>query len=613
MAGPARGFGYNHAGHLISATAPDGAVHTLTWDQEAHLASVTKGSDVSAYVYDADGARLIARNPTSTTLYLPDGTELTAPTSGGPAVGTRYVAGVAVRTVTGLRWTATNHQGTSLIQIDATTLVADRRRMLPYGEPRGTNPAGWIGTKGYVGGTTDPTGYTHLGAREYDPTIGRFISIDPIMDLTDPQQWHGYSYANGSPVSFSDPSGLYLYEDVYGGGQKAYGGGSGKKASGGGGGKKAKVTGKSSASPADGLTLGSERPDPLTVGQMIGHQFCGSEAAYCGHLEELDPFDQQRVLGLLFCYNNPGACRAAQEAEMAKNGIYIQIILVAAGMIPGVGEAFDIASAASALAGGDWDEAGLAVGSAIPFVGEGPAAVRFAKLMRELNDLPGGCFKSFTAQTQVLLAAGGTKSIGEIQVGDVVIATDPITGEQGARPVTHVWVHQDSVVDLELEGGHRITTTEDHSFWNSTVQVWEEAHQLDPGDHLRTPGATQGLRVVGLDHSTERVELAYNLTVVDLHTYYVVAGDTPVLVHNCTPLTTAETKKLGGLADFADMTAAAMIKQRGGGASQINQLQSGYGQMTLRDLAHAAVNGDKEAEKAIKMIKQAGSQGKGGK
>jgi hypothetical protein len=25
----------------------------------------------------------------------------------------------------------------------------------------------------------------------------------------------------------------------------------------------------------------------------------------------------------------------------------------------------------------------------------------------------------------------------------------------------------------------------------------------------------------------------YNLTVADVHTYYVVAGDTPVLVHNC--------------------------------------------------------------------------------
>jgi hypothetical protein len=30
------------------------------------------------------------------------------------------------------------------------------------------------GTRGFVGGTNDPTGLVHLGAREYDPTLGRF-------------------------------------------------------------------------------------------------------------------------------------------------------------------------------------------------------------------------------------------------------------------------------------------------------------------------------------------------------------------------------------------------------------------------------------------------------
>ncbi|WUP09261.1 hypothetical protein OHA28_38385 [Streptomyces sp. NBC_00269] len=39
------------------------------------------------------------------------------------------------------------------------------------------------GTRGYVGGTTDPTGLTHLGAREYDPNLGSFISVDPVIDL----------------------------------------------------------------------------------------------------------------------------------------------------------------------------------------------------------------------------------------------------------------------------------------------------------------------------------------------------------------------------------------------------------------------------------------------
>lgn len=53
------------------------------------------------------------------------------------------------------------------------------------------------GGEGFVGGTADPSGLTHLGAREYNPSIGRFVSADPVMDLSDPQQINGYSYACG--------------------------------------------------------------------------------------------------------------------------------------------------------------------------------------------------------------------------------------------------------------------------------------------------------------------------------------------------------------------------------------------------------------------------------
>ena len=45
----------------------------------------------------------------------------------------------------------------------------------------------------------------------YDPVLGRFISVDPIMDLADPQQWNAYSYANNTPVTMSDPTGLKAY------------------------------------------------------------------------------------------------------------------------------------------------------------------------------------------------------------------------------------------------------------------------------------------------------------------------------------------------------------------------------------------------------------------
>ncbi|WP_435611229.1 RHS repeat domain-containing protein [Streptomyces sp. C10-9-1] len=80
----------------------------------------------------------------------------------------------------------------------------------PFGEQRGEKPPMRPGEQGFVGGTMDEsTGLTHLGAREYDPALGRFISVDPKMDMAESQTMNPYAYANNSPVTFSDPSGAF--------------------------------------------------------------------------------------------------------------------------------------------------------------------------------------------------------------------------------------------------------------------------------------------------------------------------------------------------------------------------------------------------------------------
>lgn len=56
--------------------------------------------------------------------------------------------------------------------------------------------------------TSTVTGLTQLGARAYDPALGKFLSVDPVLDLNDPQQNNGYSYSHNNPVTKSDPSGL---------------------------------------------------------------------------------------------------------------------------------------------------------------------------------------------------------------------------------------------------------------------------------------------------------------------------------------------------------------------------------------------------------------------
>ena len=59
---------------------------------------------------------------------------------------------------------------------------------------------------GYNGEYLDrETGLIYLRARYYDPSIGRFISEDPIKDGSN---W--YAFCNNNPVTFIDPSGMKL-------------------------------------------------------------------------------------------------------------------------------------------------------------------------------------------------------------------------------------------------------------------------------------------------------------------------------------------------------------------------------------------------------------------
>jgi hypothetical protein len=71
--------------------------------------------------------------------------------------------------------------------------------------------------------------------------------------------------------------------------------------------------------------------------------------------------------------------------------------------------------------------------------------------------------------------------------------------------------------------------------------------------------------VAGIDWATQTGGVAYNLTVADLHTYFVVAGDSNVLVHNsCRP-------NLGNLKRLSD-----------------KQIEDNFG-MTAHEFKHAVL------------------------
>ncbi|WP_459644525.1 polymorphic toxin-type HINT domain-containing protein [Kineococcus sp. NUM-3379] len=142
---------------------------------------------------------------------------------------------------------------------------------------------------------------------------------------------------------------------------------------------------------------------------------------------------------------------------------------------------------------------------------------------------------SFTADTLVVMGDGRRKPIAEIKVGDQVLATDPETGRTAVREVTAVHINNDAeFTDLtvtEPDGDQSvINTTQHHPFWNATTEEWEDAVDLGVGEQLLTDTGQRA--TVTASRSFIGANVMYNLTVADIHTFYVFAGDTPILVHN---------------------------------------------------------------------------------
>jgi hypothetical protein len=102
---------------------------------------------------------------------------------------------------------------------------------------------------------------------------------------------------------------------------------------------------------------------------------------------------------------------------------------------------------------------------------------------------------SFSASTAVVMADGTTKPISELKPGDKVLAADPETGKKGPREVTDTFVHDDYLMDLVLDNGEVIVTTEDHPFWNATDRQWQRADELT-GDAVLHPDGRPA-RVIG--------------------------------------------------------------------------------------------------------------------
>jgi hypothetical protein len=149
---------------------------------------------------------------------------------------------------------------------------------------------------------------------------------------------------------------------------------------------------------------------------------------------------------------------------------------------------------------------------------------------------------SFSANTLVLLASGKSIPIGQVKVGDKVLATNTKTGRTQAEAVMAVMVHHDSdLLDLKITDRGKtavIRTTSNHPFWvpavNGRPGQWVTAGDLKPGTRLRTPSGSDTATVVLGWIPKQRDGWMWDLTIPgnNDHDFYVVALTTSILVHN---------------------------------------------------------------------------------
>ncbi|MBT2452133.1 hypothetical protein J7F03_34770 [Streptomyces sp. ISL-43] len=519
-------FAYDTSGNLTTKDTAAAAAQTLTWNDEGKIATSTVSGATTSFLYDTAGTRILKREPATTTLYLPGGQELILTKATNTVTGNRYYSvpgGSAIRSSSDgrVRFLIADHHGTNTLSISATTLSYNRRKSLPYGGQRGATPAFWPGQKGFVGGDTDTTtGFTHIGAREYDPATGQFISVDPLLSLDLPQSLNGYNYANNSPITSSDPTGLRT-DDGTGHSEKPDGTSPFNPVTPGGTapnvcsyndpdcGSKSGSTSNSAGAVSKAVRARESAHTSLARAHMDDATYATWLSRYQKNLNGYIEMESQRGLEIL---TEGDVDAAAANACFGPDAVYCPKSMLAA---------LKTAEWQHVLESGAIAEIGGGLGGIKGGVGSGKGSP--------------GCNKCFLAGTKVLMDDGTTKNIEDIKLGDKVRATDPETGETGDREVTRLIVTENdkkfNTLSIATEDGIKeLTATHEHPFWSSSANAWVEAGSLTSGSTLLTD-ENQTVIVTANKPYTQHAR-TYNLTVDDLHTYYVLAGATPVLVHN---------------------------------------------------------------------------------
>ena len=173
----------------------------------------TPGAVEASFVYDGDGARVVATINEAATIYVGDHYEVELDTG---LVTKYYMAGsqlVALRVDGALSFLLGDHLGSTALSTDSSGAVLSELQYMAWGETRFSSGEPPTDVR-YTGQREQAEiALYYYRARWYDPALGRFAQADTIVPVAgDSQALDRYGYVVNNPVRFADPSGHYLCE-----------------------------------------------------------------------------------------------------------------------------------------------------------------------------------------------------------------------------------------------------------------------------------------------------------------------------------------------------------------------------------------------------------------
>ena len=227
-----------------------------------------------------------------------------------------------------------------------------------------------------------------------------------------------------------------------------------------------------------------------------------------------------------------------------------------------------------------------ALGAGVPAAERGPGPLPTARLAHcpTGSSCETGGGNSFAPDTAVLLADGGRVAIGAVRAGDLVLATDPRTGESSPQPVRGVLTGRGTkhLVAVALAAGAGgappapLVATGGHPFYVAG-RGWTAARALAAGDRLAGPGG-RAAAVLRIDDLGPRPgATVVNLAVAGPGTFSVAAGGVAVLARAAAaPAGTADAGELPGPARIGDVDDA-LVGERVGPAGAPGETETADG------------------------------------